>query len=80
MDAEKQPVILPWNDSGDTAGGHNTKTHDSKDLTFDDVLDSTCDRLFDKHTKYSLKRIQEMDEKLTKLEKELNLFISAISN
>jgi hypothetical protein len=48
----------------------------TEDTSFDSVLNSACERLWDKHSKYSLRRIQELSEELDKLEKELDQFIS----
>jgi hypothetical protein len=74
MAVEKKPLILN--------GDHDPKAHDpndlkSKDPSFDSVLDSACERLWDKHTQYSIRRIKEMDEELARLEKELDQFLGA---
>lgn len=43
----------------------------SKELSFEQVLDETCDRLWDKKVRYSLRRLQEMEDTLGKMEEEL---------
>ena len=43
--------------------------------SFDSVLTSACERLWDRHSKYSIRRIQELGEELDKLEKELEQFL-----
>ena len=72
MAYEKKPVILKWEqdpwerDPGDS---------DLKRSSFETMLDLTCERLWGKHIQYSIRRIQEMDEELKKLEEELDEFI-----
>ena len=44
---------------------------------FEDVLDTACERLWEKHIQYSIRRIMELDEELGRLEKELNEFLSS---
>ena len=44
--------------------------------SFESVLNSTCERLEEKHLQYSIRRIREMDGELAVLEKELDEFIS----
>jgi hypothetical protein len=44
--------------------------------TFSDVVDHACEQLMDRQIKYSIKRIQMMDERLAALEKELDDFLS----
>ena len=39
---------------------------------FDDVLDTACERLREKHIQYSIRRICELDEELNRLEKKLS--------
>ena len=45
--------------------------------SFETVLNSTCDRLEEKHLLYSIRRIREMDGELAVLEKELDEFIGS---
>jgi len=45
------------------------------DLTFDSILDETCDRLMNRQAKYSIQRICEMEKRLNHLEQELNDFL-----
>jgi hypothetical protein len=42
---------------------------------FEEVLDQTCDRLWDKKVRYSMRRIQEMEDYLDKLERELDALV-----
>jgi len=44
--------------------------------TFTDVLDETCEKLIAKQVKYSIRRIQEMEEHLFNLEKALDEFLA----
>ena len=45
-----------------------------EDTSFDSVLNAACERLWTKHSQYSIRRLNELDEELDKLEKELDLF------
>jgi hypothetical protein len=47
----------------------------SDTFSFEEVLDQTCDRLWDKKVQYSIRRIQEMEDYLDKLERELNALV-----
>jgi hypothetical protein len=40
--------------------------------SFEEVLDRTCDRLWDKKVQYSMRRIQELEDYLDVLERELD--------
>jgi len=62
MACEKTPGIL-------------TREIDPAEASFEAVLDTVCERLWGKHIQYSIRRIKEMDEKLKKLEEELDEFI-----
>ncbi|MDR2730737.1 MAG: hypothetical protein LBB81_07565 [Treponema sp.] len=42
---------------------------------FSDVVDKACEGLMDRHIKYSIRRIREMEERLCKLERELDDFL-----
>ena len=48
-----------------------------RDPTFDDVLDTACERLREKHIQYSIRRIDELDEELARLEKQLDDFMQS---
>ena len=48
-----------------------------EEASFDSVLNSACERLWDKHSQYSIRRIQVLSEELDKLEKELEQFLNA---
>jgi hypothetical protein len=39
--------------------------------SFEEILDETCERLWDKKKQYTLRRLRELDERLTRLEREL---------
>ena len=43
--------------------------------SFSEVVDEACDRLMDRQIKYSIRQIQDMEERLTDLERELNEFL-----
>jgi len=43
--------------------------------TFSDVVDKACESLMDRKIKYSLRRIQEMENILYNLEHELDAFL-----
>ena len=62
MPLEKKPVILK-------------RDYDLTDVSFEDVLDITCERLWERHVQYSIRRIREMEEELKVIEKELDEFI-----
>jgi sugar diacid utilization regulator len=60
---------------GNTTAGQQSALYD--DLTFDSILDETCERLLDRQVKYAIQRIHEMEQRLTNLERELDEFLSA---
>ena len=45
---------------------------DPPESSFETVLDNVCERLREKHILYSIRRLGELDEELTKIEKELD--------
>jgi len=45
------------------------------ELTFDSILDETCERLMDRQAKYSIQRILELEKRLVSLECELDDFM-----
>ena len=45
------------------------------DLTFDSILNETCERLMDRQAKYSIQRIYELEKRLDRLEHELEEFM-----
>ena len=45
------------------------------DITFDSLLDETCERLLDRQIKYAIQRIHEMEQRLCIMEQELDEFI-----
>jgi len=49
----------------------------TEETSFEAVLDTACERLYEKHIQYSLRRIKELNEVLAGIEKELNDFLSA---
>jgi hypothetical protein len=59
---------------------HNNTTAGKKaagasDVTFDSLLDETCERLLDRQVKYAIQRIYDMEKRLGCLENELNEFL-----
>jgi hypothetical protein len=63
MDVEKKPEVLIWE-------------RDPKESSFETLLDSTCERLREKQIRYSIRRIEQMEQELAALEKELDDFLS----
>ena len=52
---------------------------DCGEPSFETVLNLSCERLWEKHVEYSIRRMREMDEELERIEKELEgLMDSAI--
>ena len=51
------------------------KTALFSELTFDSILDETCERLMDRQAKYSIQRIHELEKRLDTLERELDDFL-----
>ena len=49
----------------------------SQYISFDAVLDETCERLMDKQAQYSIRRIHEMESRLDELERELDMFLQS---
>ncbi|MDR1836134.1 MAG: hypothetical protein LBQ89_00580 [Treponema sp.] len=47
----------------------------SGEYSFTDLLDKACEKLMERQIKYSIRRIQEMGERLCLLEKELDDFL-----
>jgi len=60
---------------GNTTAGQKAALY--ADLTFDSILDETCERLLSRQVKYAIQRIHEMDRRLSALERELDEFLSA---
>ena len=44
-------------------------------ISFSELLDDACDRLMDRQIKYSIQRIQKMEECLAAMEQELDEFL-----
>jgi len=59
----------------DTASGGKAAPVSEAAFTFDSLLDETCERLLDRHLKYSIQRIHELEKRLCCLEGELNEFL-----
>jgi hypothetical protein len=57
-------------DTSNPAGGSAVLS--SEDLSFEELLSHTCDRLWDKKVQYSLTRLEELDGLLGNLERELD--------
>jgi hypothetical protein len=51
------------------------KMPESGYYAFSEVVDKACEGLMDRHIKYSIRRICEMEDQLCKLERELNDFL-----
>ena len=45
------------------------------DCTFSEVVEKACEKLMDRQIKYSIKRIHEMEENLSAIERELDEFL-----
>jgi hypothetical protein len=56
-----------------TSGKNPAAVFDSP--SFEAVLDDTCDRLWDRKVRYSIRRIQELDAVLSALEQELDAML-----
>ena len=67
MDVEKRPEVLIWE-------------RDPKEPSFDTMLDSSFERLREKQIRYSIRRIEKMEQELAVLEKELDDFLSRKNN
>lgn len=52
----------------------------TEESSFEEMLDAACERLLEKHVQYSLRRINEMNDILIKLEREIDEFISGSPN
>jgi len=59
---------------GNTTAGEKAALN--SDITFDTLLDETCERLLHRQVKYAIQRIQEMELRLGNLERELDEFLS----
>jgi hypothetical protein len=64
MTFERRPVIL--------RGDYDPAGISPGSVSFETVLDNTCERLLEKHIQYSIRRIREMDEELALIEMELD--------
>lgn len=47
----------------------------SPKTSFSAVVDAACNRLMDRQVRYSIRRIQDMEERLAGLERELDQFL-----
>ena len=54
--------------------------YDLADISFDTVLDTTCERLWERYVRHSIRRIKEMEEELKGFEKELDEFIARVNH
>jgi len=48
----------------------------AKRASFSEVVDNACDRLMERQAEFSIRRIQQMEEKLNILERELDEFLA----
>jgi len=62
------------NHLGNTTAGK--KAILGSEITFDSILDETCERLLHRQVKYAVQRIYEMEKRLCNLERELDEFLS----
>ncbi|MDR2632280.1 MAG: hypothetical protein LBC51_01475 [Treponema sp.] len=54
----------------------NTRSEIRSDsLSFDTLLDQTCERLWSKKVQYAIRRIQELEASLRSMEEELDAFL-----
>ena len=44
-------------------------------ISFNDVVDEACEKLMERQIKYSIRRIQAMEERLSGMERELDDFL-----
>ena len=51
----------------------------SETLNFDDLLDSACERLWEKHSLHCIQRIIRLDNELERLGRELDEFMAGSS-
>ena len=58
---------------GNTTAGE--KILPASEITFESILDETCERLLDRQVKYSIQRIYELEKRLDILERELDEFL-----
>lgn len=47
----------------------------TEESSFEAMLDTTCERLKEKHVQYSIRRLRELDKELCELEKELEEYL-----
>ena len=55
--------------------GNTINTAPIAAMTFDTLLDETCERLLDRQVKFSIQRIHELEKRLDTLERELDDFL-----
>jgi len=67
---------LQMNHNGNTAAQEKITLF--SDITFDSILDETCERLLDRQVKYTILRIGEMEKRLSRLELELDEFLQKV--
>ncbi|MCL2128220.1 MAG: hypothetical protein FWH38_08195 [Treponema sp.] len=60
--------------NGNTTAGE--KAAPISDISFESILDETCERLLDRQVKYSIQRIYELEKRLDGLERELDEFLN----
>jgi hypothetical protein len=58
-----------------TLKGKSTVVKEAKFDDFSDVVNKACEGLMDRQIKYSIRRIQQMEENLSGLERELDNFL-----
>ena len=68
-------MIYPENTTAGQQAAGQSALYD--DISFDSILDETCERLLDRQVKYAIQRIHAMEHRLDTLERELDEFLSA---
>ena len=58
-----------------TSGKKSVTISGSGKTSFGTVVDEACKKLMDQQTRYSIRRIEEMDKCLAELERELDEFL-----
>ena len=60
---------------GERSAPDQVKRPPSGVYAFSEVVDKACEGLMDRQIKFSIRRIQEMEERLCDLERELDMFL-----
>ena len=68
-------MTLEEKTAGSFSGNSTVAGSAAESHTFSDVLEKACEKLMDKQVKNSIRRIEEMEEFLCGMEKELDDFL-----